>query len=98
MSTTPRTDANTIAGTVILHNGQCTAQMVSSNFARQLETELTAMTLRAEKAEAAIATMTTEFGKMVLSAAARADRNVELRRRAEKAEAAFQILSTQYQH
>jgi hypothetical protein len=42
MSTTPRTDSNTIAGTVILHNGQCTAQMVSSSFARQLETELTA--------------------------------------------------------
>jgi exonuclease VII small subunit len=54
-----------------------------------IETELTAMTLRAEKAEAAIATMTTEFGKMVLSAAARADRNVDLRRRAEKAEAAL---------
>lgn len=42
---------------------------------------------RAEKAEAAIATMTTELGKMFLSAAKRADGNVELRRRAEKAEA-----------
>ena len=56
MSTTPRTDSNTIAGTVILHNGQCTAQMVSSSFARQLENELTAMTARAEKAEADFAT------------------------------------------
>ena len=52
MSTTPRTDANTIAGTVILHNGQCTAQLVPSNFARTLEIELAAMQARAEKAEA----------------------------------------------
>jgi hypothetical protein len=73
MSTTPRTDSNTIAGTVILHNGQCTAQMVSSSFARQLETELNAMKV--------------EFEKIILLAAQAADRNVELRRRAEKAEA-----------
>lgn len=56
MSATPRTDANTIAGTVILHNGQCTAQLVTSNFARTLETELAAMTTRAKKAEAELAT------------------------------------------
>jgi DNA repair exonuclease SbcCD ATPase subunit len=42
--------------------------------------------VRAEKAEAALDSMTTELGKMFLSAAERADRNVELRRRAEKAE------------
>ena len=52
MSTTPRTDSNTIAGTVILHNGQCTAQMVSSSFARQLETELTSMSIISERWEA----------------------------------------------
>lgn len=127
MSATPRTDANTIAGTVILHNGQCTAQMVSSSFARQLETELAHLNdeverlkkdnldmghwigskmyepewdsfkksleiidhwkARVKKTEAALDVMTTELGKMFLSAAERADRNVELRFRAEKAEA-----------
>jgi hypothetical protein len=127
MSTTPRTDSNTIAGTVILHNGQCTAQMVSSSFARQLETELAHLNdeverlkkdnldmghwigskmyepewdsfkksleiidhwkARVKKTEAALDVMTTELGKMFLSAAERADRNVELRFRAEKAEA-----------
>jgi hypothetical protein len=42
---------------------------------------------RVKKTEAALDVMTTELGKMFLSAAERADRNVELRRRAEKAEA-----------
>jgi predicted nuclease with TOPRIM domain len=49
--------------------------------------------VRAEKAEAALDSMTTELGKMFLSAAERADRNVELRRRAEKAEASLHNLS-----
>jgi hypothetical protein len=84
MSTTPRTDE--------IYNRRLAPEKPGITWyelSKQLETELTAMTLRAEKAEAAIATMTTEFGKMVLSAAARADRNVDLRRRAEKAEAAL---------
>ena len=41
---------------------------------------------RVKKTEAALDVMTTELGKMFLSAAERADRNVELRRRAEKSE------------
>jgi hypothetical protein len=89
MSTTPRTDNEEWT------NGT-RAKVVWASFARQLENQLNAAKAqgdlnraRAEKAEAAIATMTTEFGKMVLSAAARADRNVDLRRRAEKAEAAL---------
>ena len=55
MKPTPRTDANTIAGSVILHNGQYTAHIVPSDFARKLETELTAMQARAEKAEVELA-------------------------------------------
>ena len=42
---------------------------------------------RVKKTEAALDVMTTELGKMFLSAAEIADRNVELRFRAEKAEA-----------
>jgi len=53
----------------------------------KINTELAAMTARVKKTEAALDVMTTELGKMFLSAAKRADRNVELRRLAEKAEA-----------
>jgi cysteinyl-tRNA synthetase len=45
---------------------------------------------RVKKTEAALDVMTTELGKMFLSAAERADRNVELRFRAQKAEVALQ--------
>ena len=68
----------------------------------ELTKALDAATARAEKAEAELAAMKSEFEKMFLSAAERADRNVQLvrcaaprraqgrNRRAEKAEAALQ--------
>ena len=81
MSTTPRTDAAVKLTIGVGFNSVC------PNFARTLERELASMTARAEKAEAALDSMTTELGKMFLSASERADRNFELRRRADKAEA-----------
>ena len=51
---------------------------------------------RVKKTEAALDVMTTELGKMFLSAAERADRNVELRRRAEIAEAELAKRDAEY--
>ena len=73
MSTTPRTDAVQFLDQSDYHDPSAVDWFVRAYFARELETEL----------DAALA----ELGKMFLSAAETADRNVELRRRAEKAEA-----------
>ena len=76
MSTTPRTDAVQFLDQSDYHDPSAVDWFVRADFARELETEL----------DAALA----ELGKMFLSAAETADRNVELRRRAEKAEAALE--------
>lgn len=73
MSTTPRTDAVQFLDQSDYHDPSAVDWFVRADFARELETQL----------DAALA----ELGKMFLSAAETADRNVELRRRAEKAEA-----------
>jgi len=84
MSTTPRTDA---AVKVTIGAG---FNAVCPNFARTLETELAAMTARAEKAEVELATLHMLFASEKAAKIERGDMYIETLARAEKAEAALQ--------